>query len=208
MILSEWYSLFATGHLSWGHNIGNPNPPFFHVTARGRSALEILSRDPSNPRGYLEHVKTVASLNTVAWSYLDEALKCYVGGHYKAAAVMLGGASESLVLEVRDHLVGRLQSIGLQVPTNLKDWRVKTVLDGLQQQIEARRSTLSRQLREEAEAHWAAFAQQIRAIRNEAGHPSSVDPITPESAHAAFLIFPVLAHIAQGLHQWIDELRE
>lgn len=205
LVLSEWYSLFTTGHLSWGHNIDNPGPPFCHVTARGDEALAMLSRDPSNPRGYLEYVRSVAELSPVAWSYLDEALKCYVGGQYKAASVMLGGSLESVVLEIRDHLVERFQRLKVPVPSGLHDWRVKTVLDEVQRQVDARRSVLPRPLLEEASAHWPAFAQQIRAIRNEAGHPSSVDPVTPESAHAAFLMFPILARISQALHVWIDE---
>jgi hypothetical protein len=48
-LLTYWYDLFRTGYLSWGLNLANPNPPFFHLTARGREALKNLSRDPSNP---------------------------------------------------------------------------------------------------------------------------------------------------------------
>ena len=99
----EWYALFNTGYLSWGHNLSNNSPPFCHVTARGKEALETLSRDPSNPAGYLAHLRKLAPLNAVAWSYLEEGINCYVVGHFKAAAVLLGAATESAPKEDAQH---------------------------------------------------------------------------------------------------------
>lgn len=203
IVLSEWYGLFNIGYLSWGHNLSNTNPPFCHVTARGKKTIETLSRDPGNPEGYLAYLQSLAPLNTIASSYLTEGLNCYVGGHYKAAAVMLGGASESLVLELRDYLVQRITELGQPAPSKLSDWRIKTILDELQQFVDARKGSLPRELREEFSSYWPAFTQQIRAVRNDAGHPSSVDPVSPESAHASFLVFPLLCQLAAGIHEWI-----
>lgn len=203
LVLAEWYSLFNTGYLSWGHNLSNNSPPFCHVTARGKGALASLSRDPSNPKGYLAYLHSLAPLNPIAASYLSEGLDCYVGGHHKAAAVMVGAAAESLVLELRDNLSQRLGTLGQNVPAKLGDWRIKTVLDELQQIVEGKKATLQHDLREEFCAYWPAFTQQIRAVRNEAGHPSSVDPVSPESAHASFLVFPLLARLAHRLNEWV-----
>ena len=205
-VLAEWYGLFNTGYLSWGHNLNNCSPPFCHVTAHGRMALQSLSRDPSNPNGYLSYVNSLGVLNPIAASYLTEGLHCYVGGHYKAAAVMLGGCSESLVLELRDQLIIRLGVLNQPIPKNLSDWRMKTVLDEFQAFVEARKRTLPHEVREEFSSYWPAFTQQIRAVRNEAGHPSSVDPVSLESAHASFLVFPLLAKLAVQLHEWLSKL--
>jgi hypothetical protein len=139
LVLAEWYALFNTGYLSWGHNLNNNSPPFCHVTARGKGALEALSRDPSNPKGYLSHLQSLAPLNAIAASYLSEGLDCYVGGHHKAAVVMLGATAESLVLELRDHLSQRLGTLGHVVPAKLGDWRIKTVLDELQQIVDGKK---------------------------------------------------------------------
>lgn len=203
LVLAEWYGLFNTGYLSWGHNLGNAGPPFFHITARGKNALADLSRDPGNPAGYLAYVGTLAKLNPIAQSYLTEGLKCYVAGHYKAAAVMLGGASESVVLDLRDHLTQRLGELGQPVPAKLTDWRIKTVLDEFQRFVDTHKATLGHDVREEFTAYWPAFTQQIRAARNDAGHPSSVEPVSPETAHASFLVFPLLAKLAAQVHEWI-----
>ena len=60
-LLTLWYDLFRTGHLSWGYNLSNPDAPFCHLTDQGRKTLENLSRDPANPDGYLAHLSSVAS---------------------------------------------------------------------------------------------------------------------------------------------------
>jgi hypothetical protein len=52
---------------------------------------------------------------------------------------------------------------------------------------------------EQVEAYWPAFMQQIRAVRNDAGHPAALDPTTPESVHASQLIFPEFAWVNEGL---------
>src|SRR5437899_1210157 len=54
-LLTQWSELLRTGIVAWGLNLSNPDPPFFHLTERGRQALASLTRDPSNPDGYLRH---------------------------------------------------------------------------------------------------------------------------------------------------------
>lgn len=202
LVLAEFHRLFTTGYLAWGHDLGNANPPFCHVTARGSSALERLSRDPGNPGGYKEYLKQNCSLPPVAEAYLSEALDCYVSGHYKAAAVMLGGASERLVLDVRDAFVQKIARDGESRRSQLEDWRVKKVLGGVKNYVDEKKAKLDPELREKFEAYWAAFTQQIRVVRNDAGHPNSIDPVTYESVHAGFLVFPNVAEMATSLKSW------
>jgi hypothetical protein len=202
-VLSLWNGLFQTGYLAWGMNLSNPDPPFFHITERGKHGLARLSRDPGNPVGYQAHVTSLGQLNSVAASYLSEALACYVAALHKAAAVMLGAASESIVLELRDAVATQLAAVGTSPPKALQNWQVKTLLDGLKVLIDRHTSTMPSDLRVEYEAYWSAFTQQIRSTRNDAGHPTSVDPVTPDAVHASFLVFPELVRTASKLLQWI-----
>ena len=203
-VLTQWQDLFRTGLLAWGLNLSNPKPPFFHLTERGRLALASIARDPSNPAGYLRHLASVAILDPIAMSYLAEGLECYVDGLFKASAVMIGCAAESVILTLRDLTVQRLTALSKTIPQNLTDWRIKTVSDALRSFFDGHSGTFSRELREPFEAYWAAFAQQIRAARNDAGHPTSVDPVTPDTVHASLLIFPELARLANRLSQWVS----
>jgi hypothetical protein len=203
-ILTQWGELFRTGLLAWGLNLANPNPPFFHLTERGRAALANLSRDPSNPAGYLRHLAAIATLDDVSMSYLTEGLECYVAGLFKASAVMVGGSAESVILNLRDSTVNKLKALGTPVPKPMEDWKIKTVSDALAGFFDRQKANFPRELRDAFEAYWSAFALQIRAVRNDAGHPLTVDPVTPDTVHAALLVFPELARLASDLSKWVS----
>jgi len=203
-LLTEWYDLFRTGLLSWGMNLSNPNPPRFHVTDRGRQALEQIGRDPSNPAGYLRHLASLATISAITQSYLTEGLNCYVDGRFKASAVMVGAAAESIILEIRDAAEAKLKVGGKSVPQRLPDWKIKTITDALAKVFDGIDRKQHRELRERYEAYWSALAHQIRTVRNDVGHPVSVEPVTADTVHASLLVFPELARLASELKNWID----
>lgn len=202
-ILTVFHDLMRTGVFAWGLDISNPNPPFFHFTTRGRKALERLSRDPSNPSGYLRHIESKGQLCPVSNAYLLEALECYNANLINAAAVMLGCASESLILSLRDQVVEKMNSAAIPVPKKLDDWRIKTVIDSLFSYFNSNKSQFEKTLEENFDAYWTAFGKQIRTTRNEAGHPKNIDTVTEESVHASFLIFPEQASLIRNLGDWL-----
>lgn len=204
-LLALWHDLFRNGQLAWGSRISNPDPPFFHITESGRKTLEHLSRDPANPDGYLAHISKCGRLNDIAKSYLKESLNAYNSSCYKATAVLVGGAAESIVLELRDALVAQISALQRQVPKKLEDWRIKTVLDSLKNELDAQKGNMPRELVEPYESHWPSFTQQIRAARNDVGHPSNIDPVSADSVHASLLIFPELMKITYELISWIPQ---
>jgi hypothetical protein len=202
-VLTTFHDLFRTGHLAWGYDLANPNPPFFHLTALGRQALAHHSRDPANPDGYLAHLRARAALDPITESYVTEALQTFNADCIKATAVMVGVAAESLVLRVRDALVARLQALGHTPPAALTDWKIKRVLDAVQSAITAKSASMPKPLFERFQANWPAITYQVRTARNEAGHPVSVDPVTVEQVHGSLLIFPELATLAVEIETWI-----
>jgi hypothetical protein len=200
-LLTQFHELFRTGLLAWGLNISNANPPFFHLTDRGKKTLERLSGDPGNPAGYLSRIDASAAINPIARSYIGEAVNCYISDLYKAGAVMLGGAAESLILELRDAVVSKLEASGRTPAKGLKDWQASRVLGGLKTVLDAQK--LPKELKDRYESFWPAFTQQIRAVRNDAGHPSAVDPVTSDTLHSSLLIFPELLKLSAGLRNWV-----
>jgi hypothetical protein len=186
-----------------------PNQPQSAVLSRNEprwQLLEGLTPDPANPVGYRAHLYSVAKVNDVARSYVEEGVECYVSSFYKAAAVMTGAAAESIILELRDLLLDKLKGLGRNSPKDLDDWRIKRILDAMPGFFSSQKASLGAELREEFEAYWAAFSQQVRAVRNEAGHPSSVDQVTPDVVHASLLIFPELAKLQSKLAAWVGKL--
>ncbi|HEU4891777.1 MAG TPA: hypothetical protein VFT47_09520 [Vicinamibacterales bacterium] len=202
-LLTAWADLFRSGVIAWGKSLNTPDPPHFHLTERGRRALETISSHPSNPGGYLRRITTIAPLHPVVHSYLDAALECYVSEHFKAAAVMLGAATEGLILGLRNDVTLRLKKQRKPIPGDLNDWMIKRVTDALTRQFDSIDGRKHRDLRALYDAYWRAFTSQVRLLRNEAGHPSNIDPVTPGSAEAAFLVFPELVRLNRELSKWV-----
>lgn len=203
-LLDFFGDLFRIGYLAWGFNLANPNPPFCHITDRGRVALASLSRDPSNPDGYLANLRAMGRLNPVSESYIREALATYSASCFKAAAVMVGAASEGVVLGLRGAFGARLDALGQTRPPDLDDWRFKRILDSIENLLVAKKGAMPRPLFEAFESYWPAFTQQIRVARNAAGHPTSIDPVEEHTVQASLLIFPELVKLATELETWIS----
>jgi len=203
-MLTIWHDLFRTGYLAWGLNLDNVNPPFCHVTEQGRRTLKNLTRDPANPAGYLAHLAEATTLNPIAQSYLDEALKTYNTDCIKAAAVMTGAATESMVLQLRDALLQRIRELGREPSKDLESRFIKTIIDAISKELSAHKKEMPYALAESFEQYLPAFTGQIKNVRNDAGHPKSIEPVTYETVQASLLIFPELAKLIQNLLTWIS----
>lgn len=202
-ILTVFDDLFRSGHIGWGHNLSNAEPPFLHLNKKARETLENYSKDPANPEGYIKHLNGL-KINAVADSYIKEAIETYNNNCFKASAVMVGGASECIILELRDNLVNKMNSSGVAVPAKLKDWKVKTIVDAIDNVMKPEKKNMPQKLSEMFSAYWPAFSGNIRMLRNDAGHPKSVDPVTQDNVHASLLIFPELVKLIDELDTWIS----
>lgn len=202
-ILTIWYDLFRKGHLSWGYNLTNSEPPFCHLTEKGKEFLKNYSSDPANPEGYLNLVKKF-KINDIAFSYIQEAVNSYNNNCHKAAAVMVGCASESMILELRDTLVAKMTALGKSANSKLKSEQIKVVIDEIETTIRTNKAMVPKKLFEFFDSYWTALSAQIRISRNEAGHPNSIAPVTEDSVHSSLLIFPEILKLIGNLSDWIN----
>lgn len=203
-LLTIWGDMFRIGILGRGLNLSNPEAPYYHITDRGRKTLTGPSRDPGNPDAYMAALIASGSLSDIAESYIREAVETYNNGCFKAAAVMVGCASEALILELRDAVVSRLSANGRKPAPGLSDWRAKTVLDSVSKELSTHQKAMPLKLGDSFQYTWPAFLQQIRAGRNDSGHPWSLDPITGDAVHASLLIFPEVLSLTSHLIKWIN----
>ncbi|WP_342429331.1 hypothetical protein [Neobacillus sp. FSL H8-0543] len=132
-----------------------------------------------------------------------EAIVTFNQNCFKAAAVLIGGTAESMVLELRDILVDKMNKLNKTVPQQLKDWKVKTIFDQIEKELTLVKKQMPHKLKENFDSFWSALFSQIRMTRNEAGHPTSVAPVTFESVHANLLILPELAKLITEMKEWI-----
>lgn len=202
-ILTIWHDLFRSGVLAPGYNLDNPDLPHIHLTDKGRKTLSDLSRDPSNPDGYLAVLKQYKLTDAIAISYAEESLNAYVNGCAKSAVVMIGCASERLVMIVRDELCSGLTRQSKIISNQMQDWRYKTVRDAITLELDNKKSGMPQKLRDSYASFWLPCTEQMRQHRNDAGHPQSVAPVTNETVHANLLLFPTFANLALELCDWI-----
>lgn len=203
VLLTIFHDLFRSGYIAWGLDFSNSNPPFFHVTEQGRMVLQNFSRDPANPGGYLAYLDKTVTINPIARSYLVEALKTFNSDYIKSSAIMVGVAAESMTLELRDVLVQRMKLLNLPITKDFVHWQIKRVLDSIYKELERHKRQIPPKLAEFFEQFWTALVGQIRICRNDAGHPTSIDPITFETVQASLLIFNELARLVNDLKEWI-----
>jgi len=149
----------------------------------------------------------MTKINAVARSYIEEALATYRGQCWKATAVMVGAATESVVLDVRNAITTQLDTPGVTLAITRKErerldhWAIKGILDQLKAILDGVK--MPHDLQEEYSGYWGSIAHHARFARNDAGHPSSLNPVRAETVHAALLLFPTHAELAERLINWI-----
>jgi len=90
---------------------------------------------------------------------------------------------------------------------------VKTTLEAAAQRLIADMTTELkkgknddlRKLVEDAEARLLPLAADFRKLRNDAGHPTSLDPIHQADVHCNMLVFPMTAKLFASLKKWVCE---
>lgn len=201
-ILTHWQDLFRTGLMAWGINLSNPDHPFCHLTDRGNAAVAKASRHPANRAGYLRHLDSLGELDPIARSYVEEALDCYALGLNKAGAVMTGCASEHLALQLSRKLQARFSEMSSRSRKNLNAIQAGSLMRELHRCLDERLP--KGKLRELFEPWWRMLTHQIRCARNEAGHPNTLDPITPELLESLLLQLPALVKVVFEISEWVD----
>lgn len=98
-ILTEILSnLIRQGILVLGPTISYAQQNFYTVSVYGEDCLQNEEIVPHDPDGYLALLKArVPTLDSIIASFLEESVRCFANGCYKAAAVMCGVASERLL---------------------------------------------------------------------------------------------------------------
>jgi hypothetical protein len=219
-ILCAFHDLYRQGVIGWGLGVDDLSPNSFHLTPLGRDTMAVLDRDPANPKGYMKHLLSYAPLDDTSQEYVQEALQTYNHGCHRAAAVLLGVASENMILDLRDRLVERMIARKQKPSRALLDWKIKTVLEALLEELrrilgdairDCKESDAAatkkewKALLEDLDAYVSTFAHLIRQCRNDAGHPASLNPVTPERTRGSLLMFPDLARLVSRLAEWVRE---
>ena len=202
------WSLIVEGILSPGSDDSNLNLPFLHVTEYGQACLKENRFVPHDPDGFIaEFRKACPSVDAVIEQYLTEALQCYLRSLHKAAAIMLGAASEQAVLL----LIGAWLT-SIQDPTRkaslsgqmTKATSIFRKFELFQKHLQSFRAELPYDLSENIDSLLISIFDLIRNSRNDAGHPARMTDVSRETNYAHLRVFVPYCVRIYGLISWLE----
>jgi hypothetical protein len=198
------WELLIQGILSPGIDSSNVNLPFIHVTEYGMKCIEANSILPHDPDGYLKRLTSIVEheIDDTIMVYVREGLHTFLGGHYLAATVMLGVASEQCI----DLLID-VYSNALDDPNQKSQFRkkikqagrsIKNRFDILREELLG--INLPSQIQDSLDIQLSGIFTLLRYSRNDAGHATGRS-IDRDMAHANLLLFP---HYCKRVYDLIE----
>jgi hypothetical protein len=143
----------------------------------GRQALAFVPPQPYDPDGFLRYFRaSVVSIDPVVDEYVIEAVQDFNSGSYRSAAVMLGCASEQLILLLCEAF-GRAITDSLkraQYEHDTANWMIYAKYRALKERLDlmATAKRLPRDHIETINSELPSGFELLRRCRNSAGHPN------------------------------------
>ncbi len=150
--------------------------------------------DVYDPDGYLRELESNRPLDDIERSYLGQASAALRADLSEASAVMLGAASEHLLILLAEAIVAADPTGGTRVQRALNGHAL-AILGEVRGYLEAKRSRLPRRLAENLDTTFLGVANVIRTSRNNAGHPA-LPQVDREEAFVRLRLLP-------AYRQWV-----
>jgi hypothetical protein len=194
-----------------------PQGSQFLVTPK---ASELLERQADEAEVVLQRSGLVnrlkercPGLDSVTARYAAFAQESFLAGHYQAAGVMIGVASESALLIFVPRCEGLLKKLGIASPRRTNDNAVH-LLRWIDDVIQSHRNPLVGAINAVGSENWLddlpgllGIATGIRLTRNEAGHPSP-HVVSRDECRNMLGLFPRLAEALFVSTQAFDRVLE
>ncbi len=177
---------------------------FFDLTGYGGEVLGQTEATPYDPIGFKATLRQLApNLERETLDYVDESLDSFIARHFRAAAVMLGVASENEIFSLTDlygrTLTGNQREAFRQAMNKCRN--TKERFDRIYQRLEQIRGTLPQDV-QELEVWLQGTFQVIRLYRNDSGHPKGLDP-PQETVYASLTMFLTYARNLSRLKEYL-----
>jgi hypothetical protein len=151
-----------------------------HLSERGRRYIEESGQyQPDDPDGYMHLLEErCAKLDALVKKYLQEAVLSYRAQCYLASTVMLGCASEQVIVSLGDaFIVAMGDEVHQKFVDSFRSPRTKfsDKLSKLRDNLLPRKNGLPEPIQGKFEQALHTMAEFIRLTRNDAGHPTGVE---------------------------------
>jgi len=188
-----FWEFLVKGILVFGMDDMNPNWPWYKVTDYGMTITNNQSAQPYDPDGFLREFITInPNADKIVINYLEEAVHSFNAACFKASAVMLGCASEQLILNLHESFENAIKdktirdrfikSYGRTIYTKFASLR-----NGLETMIDNKQ--LPKDLQEAVKSDLVSCFELIRRQRNSAGHPELPSDIRRETIFLNLTVF-------------------
>jgi hypothetical protein len=208
LILEEIWSLIVQGILVPGLNDADQSWPFLRLTEYGKRCVKEDRILPHDPDGFLrEYQKAVPNADPVIIDYLTESLQCFIYGLNRAAAVMLGGASEKVVLlligSYADSIsdATRKQRFESEILKAQSIFRKYELFD---KQLPLLKATVPKNVTEGVDSLLRGVFDLIRNSRNDAGHPTSGTLVDRDVVYTHLRVFTPYCARIYALINWFQ----
>ena len=183
------------------------NLPWLQVTDWGKTCLQKGEYVPYDTGLYLRRLRSqIPELHQLIDLYLKEALNSFRSGNYLAVAVMVGVASEQILIVLRDTMTNAMpqddRKRKLMEATDNQS--AKRIHEALASRIDPIRKQLPDDLQESIGTQLDAIFHAIRTTRNDAGHPTG-RVIERGEAYAILQLFQVYASCTYKLVRWLAD---
>jgi hypothetical protein len=181
------------------------------VTDFGAEVLKEQRWSPYDPDGYLGELRRQApTLALLCQMYAEEALHCFRSGCYLAAVVMLGAASEGIVIELFRRFVAALKAGGVSEAPSVegkieKEQSVYRKYEVFRKHFDSLvRPKLPSELGDDLNLQFDGVFNLIRHYRNDAGHPTGAR-IEQSSAFTGLRLFVPYCKRVDDLINWLEK---
>lgn len=200
------WSLIVQGILVPGLNDDNKEWPFIRLTDYGRRCIEKEAVLPHDPDQYLDDFcHNVTNADPVIVQYLTEALQCFLRDLQRAAAVMLGAASEKAILLLIDSYVNAIADPSRKAQTENHVAKANSIyrkFDVFEKGFPTAKGNMPRTLIDNTDSLLRGVFDLIRNSRNEAGHPASGEIISRDTNYSHLRLFTPYCQRIYGLISW------
>jgi len=204
-VLTVVWELILEGVFSPGTSLQNPSLPGLRLTDYGRRCFEAGELTPHDPDDYLKRLRTACpNIDATTLLYVEEALGSFRAGRFLAAAVMIGVASESMLLRLVDAVRGALNRADqTSFDQATKRGKAKTYHDEVMKVLNQPTVNLPSAIKgDDLSVFVSGIFNLIRQTRNVAGHPTG-RRMDRDEANALLLQFPSYCERVEKLITWL-----
>lgn len=180
------HSCYVRGLLVFGTNKHNPEWPFYRLTEHGRQAVASQPPQPYDPDGFLRHFDNCCSgVDPDVRAYVVEAVQTFNRDCLRASAVMLGCASEKLILLLCEAFEAAISDASKKTKfeNEMKTLQISAKYAALRKRLELMVTSkeLPHSHRETVAAELPAGFELLRRCRNSGGHPNVPGDVSAET---------------------------